>query len=97
MSEPNDMERPVTKREIDERLARSPTTEWVKKAFDAWGASLEDRIIKRLSVELKRHTRVILESLQGQVSTIDDKYKDLPPRVKQLEAKAFAPKRRRSK
>jgi hypothetical protein len=114
VSEPNDMDRPVTKRELIEvlneklanyatkadlerALARYATKEDLKLSLEAWGAVLEDRIAKGLSLELKQHTKVILESLQGQVSASDDKYKDLPPRVKTLEAKVFAPKRRRSK
>jgi len=86
-----------TKAELERALARYATKDDLRLSLEAWGALLEDRITKGLSVELKQHTRAILESLKGQASTIDDKYKDLPPRVKKLEAKVFAPKRRRTK
>jgi hypothetical protein len=44
--------------------------------------------------ELARHSKAIQEALSTQISTIDDKYADLPARVSQLEAAVFAPERR---
>jgi hypothetical protein len=93
------MDRPVTKRELREELAKYPTKqylhenfptkEWVAKAFEAWGAAI--------LAELAKHTKTILEAMRHDVAVVDDKYKDLPRRVKKLEAKVFAPKRRRTR
>ncbi len=112
MPEAEDMEHPVTKRELREELEKYatkddlrkelekyptkeylhenfPTKEWVTKAFEAWGKAILD--------ELAQHTKAILTAVQGQVATVDEKYNDLPPRVSKLEAKVFAPKRRRTR
>jgi hypothetical protein len=48
----------------------------------------------RLLAELACHTRAIYESMSMQVSIIDEKYADLPPRMSWLEAEVFPPKRR---
>jgi hypothetical protein len=44
---------------------------------------------QRLLTELARHTRAIQESMSTQISVIDEKYNDLPARVRQLEARVF--------
>ena len=49
---------------------------------------------QRLLAELARYTRAIYESMSTQVAIIDEKYADLPPRVRRLETKVFAPRRR---
>lgn len=49
---------------------------------------------QRLLDELGRHTRAVQESMQQQVAVLDDKYGDLPGRVKRLEAKASPPRKR---
>ena len=49
---------------------------------------------RRLLTELARHTRASHEEMSTQVSVIDEKYADLPPRVRRLEAEVFAPRRR---
>lgn len=46
---------------------------------------------QRLLAELARHTRTIQESMAAQISAIDEKYADLPPRVTRLEAEVFPP------
>jgi hypothetical protein len=61
-----------------------------KRDLELWGGAL----FERLQIELARHTRAIQETLSRQVSTIDDKYADLPARVSHLETVAFAPKPR---
>jgi len=48
----------------------------------------------RLFEELARHTNATFESMSTQVSVIDEKYADLPPRVSRLEGKAFTTERR---
>jgi exonuclease VII large subunit len=62
-----------------------------------WGGALRAQIEaseQRLLTELARHVRAIQEALSTQVSVIDEKYADLPARVKHLEATVFRPKRR---
>jgi len=49
---------------------------------------------RRLLAELARHTRASHEEMSTQISVIDEKYADLPPRVRRLEIKAFPPRRR---
>ena len=108
MSEPTDMDRPITRRELEETLAtrlgklkaeidhslsKYPTKDDLRKSLEAWG----HEVSKRLSGELAQHTKAILEAMRRDVAAVDDKYRDLPPRVKKLEAKVFAPKRRRTK
>lgn len=66
-------------------------------AFEIWGGALLARIAEseqRLLAELARHTRAVYESMAGQISAIDEKYAELPPRVSRLEAEVFAPKPR---
>lgn len=66
-------------------------------ALEIWGGALLARIAEseqRLLAELARHTRAVYESMTGQISGIDEKYVDLPPRVSRLEAEVFAPKPR---
>jgi hypothetical protein len=48
---------------------------------------------QRLLTELARHTMASSENMSAQISVIDEKYADLPPRVGRLEAKAFRTKR----
>jgi hypothetical protein len=62
-----------------------------------WGGALLARIElgeQRMFTELARHTRAIQESMLTQISVVDDKYDDLPARVRQLEATVFPPERR---
>jgi ClpP class serine protease len=49
---------------------------------------------QRLLDELGRHTRAVQEAAQMQIAVLDDKYGDLPKRVKRLETKVFPPPRR---
>jgi hypothetical protein len=44
---------------------------------------------QRLLAELARHTRAIQESMSTQISVVDEKYDDLPARVRRLEATVF--------
>ena len=49
---------------------------------------------QRLLAELARHTRAIQESMSTQISVVDEKYDDLPARVRRLEATVYPPERR---
>jgi hypothetical protein len=50
----------------------------------------------RLMHELGRATRGSEEELTTRIKVVDEQYKDLPPRVQRLEAKVFAPPKRRA-
>jgi septation ring formation regulator EzrA len=67
---------------LEKRFAQLAT----KAELEIWGRGMLE--------ELARHTRAIQESMSGQISVIDDKYKDLPGRVNHLEAAVFGPVRR---
>ena len=58
--------------------------------LDLWGGALFERLL----TELARHIKASQEALSTQISTIDDKYADLPARVSHLETAVFAPKQR---
>ena len=83
----------ATKREL-EPLA-------TKRDLELWGGALQARLIERidgteqrLSAELARHVKAILEAMSTQISAVDEKYADLPARVSRLETKVFVPERR---
>ncbi|HMG56356.1 MAG TPA: hypothetical protein VK601_22810 [Kofleriaceae bacterium] len=76
----------ATKDDLAELAARMAT----KADLEIWGGALFERLL----TELARHTKAIQEALSTQVSTIDDKYADLPGRVSHLETAVFVPKQR---
>jgi hypothetical protein len=49
---------------------------------------------QRLLTELARHVGAVQEALSTQVSVLDEKYTDLPARVRRLETTVFRSKRR---
>ncbi|NVB78307.1 MAG: hypothetical protein HOV81_07930 [Kofleriaceae bacterium] len=51
---------------------------------------------QRLATDLARHVQAADERMRAFLAGFEDKYRDLPPRVTKLEAKVFAPKRRRA-
>jgi len=62
---------------------------------------LEHRMIKRIEgserrllTELARHAQAIQEAMSTHISVIDEKYADLPARVKRLETRVFRTKGR---
>jgi flagellar biosynthesis/type III secretory pathway chaperone len=86
-----DMSAPVTRGELREELAL------FDQKLELWGGALLARITEseqRLLTELGRHTRAIQEAMTAQISVIDEKYADLPARVRRLEAKVSALRRR---
>jgi hypothetical protein len=65
----------------------------IEQRFDGFEQRF-DGFEQRLLTELARHTRAISESMSMQISVIDERYADLPPRVSRLEAEVFDPERR---
>jgi hypothetical protein len=95
-----------TKADLKAELASHPTKADLANALDAWAGQLttllrgemlamEKRLRIDLAADLGAHVRAANEDMQRFMATLDDKYNDLPPRVTKLEAKVFAPKRRR--
>ena len=71
-----------------------------KAELELWGGALLARLLdridsseQRLLAELARHTRASYEDMSTQISVIDEKYADLPPRVSKLETKVLRTKR----
>jgi hypothetical protein len=50
---------------------------------------------ERLMAELGRATRASAEELTSRITVVDEQYRDLPARVSRLEAKVFAPAKRK--
>jgi hypothetical protein len=83
----------LTKAEFEER-AKSFAT---KADLEAWGSRLYDVIKsshKELGEQLASHARAFHEDASRQIAGLDDKYKDLPPRVRRLENTVFPSRRR---
>lgn len=79
-----DLERYATKADLKAELERFAT----KDDLQIWGGALLERMTgleQRLGLELARHVKAMQETLSKQVSVIDEKYADLPPRVSRLE------------
>jgi hypothetical protein len=93
---------------LDEKLEQKLAHLVTRTEFEMWGGALlariesgEQRMFARIELgeqrmfaEFARHTKALQESMAAQISAIDDKYRDLPGRVSQLEAAAFPSKRR---
>lgn len=109
MSNPSDddMDKPITRRELQEVLGEAFAN--FLKMLDMRFVAVDKRFAdseatnRRLMLDIEKRfaadTRAALQEVtryhRDELSTIDDKYKDLPERVTKLEAKVFAPKRRR--
>ncbi|HSR97051.1 MAG TPA: hypothetical protein VLM79_08385 [Kofleriaceae bacterium] len=76
-----DLERLVTKDDLEKRLEPLVTKEFFETRLEAMES--------KLSAELAKHVKAIEETFQKQVSTFDDKYKELPGRVERLEGAVF--------
>jgi hypothetical protein len=90
-----DMSAPVTRGELREELARFEQK--LDQKLEIWGGALLARIAdseRRMLAELSRHCNAMQEALSKQLSIIDEKYSDLPARVRRLEARVFTPRRR---
>ena len=93
MSEPIDMDLPVTRREMHSALET-----WAGAIIEKLSAVFRGELQaseKRLSDELRQHTKGSEGELATRLVAVDQQYQDLPARVKRLEAKVFAPKPRR--
>jgi hypothetical protein len=106
MSESSDMDAPVTRRELHEALElwggaiTAQLTAIIREMLEASEQRTKATIAateQSLLAELKHQTRGNTEDWSAKLTTVDDQYKDLPARVTRLEAKVFAPKRRRNR
>jgi hypothetical protein len=131
MSEPRDMDAPVTRRELyealeiwagaivdrlEQRFATKDDLQRFATKDDLQRFATKDDLQRfatkddlqrfatkddlaateaRLSAELRQHTRSSETELATRLVAVDEQYKDLPVRVTRLEAKVFAPPRRR--
>jgi chromosome segregation ATPase len=93
--------------QIDQRLEPLQGMEQrLEQRMDLWGHALRAELTRlfreqlvaiqqQLSIELARHSRANAEDLTKRIAAVDDKYRDLPPRVAALEAARPASRRRR--
>jgi len=91
MADVTDMSHPVTRGELQEELGRfkQELKSEFRQDLEIWGGALMARMDaqeQRLYAELARHTNAVLERMSTMISTIDEKYADLPGRVNRLEA-----------
>ena len=100
MVDSSDMSTPVTRGELRaeiERIEIRLDQMATKTDLEIWGGALLARIEsgqQRMLAELARHAKAIQEAMSTQVSAIEEKYADLPPRVSRLETAVFVPERR---
>jgi hypothetical protein len=85
----------ATKADIEARFA-------TKTELDLWGGALLARMQEMFAEQtaamheaIARALRASQEYFTGLARVLDDKYRDLPPRVTRLEAKVFPPQRTR--
>ena len=101
MSESFDMDAPVTRRELHEALeiwggalTRQITANVTREVIGQVKGLIEDSE-KRLTQEVRGQVGGSADELAVRLRVIDDKYADMPDRVSRLEAKVFAPAKRR--
>lgn len=104
MTEPRDMDAPVTRRELHEALdlwsgainanTASMIAESEKRVLGAVQLMFEASE-QRLLYELRSQTKGSETELATRLVAVDQQYKDLPARVTRLEAKVFAPAKRK--
>jgi len=75
----------ATKEELREAVAKLATKEELRESLELWAGALEARLQAHFGAELARHSAAIIEAVTSQIRALDDKYKDLPPRVSRLE------------
>jgi chaperonin cofactor prefoldin len=104
---PDDMDAPVTRRELREELQQ--LEERLEQKLDQKLDQKLEKLRVQLGDELKAHANAIHESTRAQLAAIDEKYsaiparvtkleeccEDLKPRIATLERKVFAPRKRR--
>jgi len=96
-----ELERFVTKAELKKELERFATKAELKKELErfatrvdleVWGGALYERILeseRRLLKELASLASAHQEEIMRMIVVIDDKYKDLPDRMRRVEAVVF--------
>jgi hypothetical protein len=99
MDDAADMSTPVTRSELQAELKQLAT----KVELELWGGALLARMAQmhqelrqELHTELARHVGAFQEWTQTMIRSLDDKYADLPPRVRRLESAVFERKSRRA-
>ena len=108
MTEPRDMDAPVTRRELHDALGHwsGAIIEKVAAQIRAAIADSEQRVMSvvrdlvqvseaRLTDEIRHRTKGSEEELASRLVAVDEQYKDLPTRVTRLETKVFPPKKPR--
>ena len=83
-----ELERFVTKAELKKELERFAT----RVDLEVWGGALYERILeseRRLLKELASLASAHQEEIMRMIVVIDDKYKDLPHRMRRVEAVVF--------
>jgi hypothetical protein len=101
MSDPDDMDKPITKRDLIEAFdmflgALTPRFDALERKFetrlDEMNRDLR-QLISSSADDTKKEVRMIIASFQGlyrgEIGVVDDKYEDLPGRVEKLEAAVF--------
>ena len=93
----------ATKAELREEVAKLATKAELHSALEIWAGALREHtattaatitssvtatITAHVSAELARHTGAIMECMQTQIGALDDKYRDIPPRLANVEALA---------
>ena len=98
MSNADDMDHPLTKREfratIDTELVTKREFHEVMKNLFGYLDERFAAVTKTIQVEIRRATKGIEQRNRDDMTVIDEKYKDLPDRVTKLEAVAFPPPKR---
>ena len=110
MASTPDMTAPVTRGELreelqqleqklDQKLEQRLANYATKHDLEVWGhtivATLRAEMKLMFETEMPRHFGIMAEEMRRWIAGLDDKYRDLPGRVDKLEARVFAPKRRR--
>ena len=99
MSETPDMDAPVTRREMHEALetwAGAIIARVTTEVITQTKALLND-VETRLMSELRQVVRGSEDELATRLVAIDQQYTDMPARVTKLEAKVFAPAKRKAR
>ena len=93
-----------TKADLEKKLENYPTKADLAVHLEGWAtrilevARAELAVLReQINADMARHVRAANEEMRDWMRAQDDRYRDLPPRVARLEAKVFAPKRRRSR
>jgi hypothetical protein len=81
----DDMNKPVTRRELEASLADKLAPYATKKDLEAWGHRLIEYLNEQLNEQLARHFKGALVEMRGMLGIVDEKYNAVPGRVATLE------------